>query len=108
MLKSAIRRTQLVLGIVLGFTFGYWLAGGFLGVVSAFFWLGIAWLRNSWLSMTCGLLCGLLIVPNFRQDLGNDFYPLYPILFVRSASCSAASWETTSGGFPTWMRRRTT
>jgi hypothetical protein len=76
--EAQVRRTQLVLGAVLGFAFGYWLAGWMLGSTLALAGFGVATFRSSWLGIAVGVTCGLLIVPLFQTDLSS---PAYPILF---------------------------
>jgi hypothetical protein len=66
--EAQLRRTQYLLGGLLGFTFGYWLWGWPMGVLLAVTGMGVAGLRSSWVGITIGAGCGLFFTALFRGD----------------------------------------
>jgi Clp amino terminal domain, pathogenicity island component len=76
-LEAQVRLTQLLLGCVMGYAFGHWLAGWMMGSVMAMAGIGVASFRNSWVGGFVGVACGLFITPLFYPDLTTPLRPVF-------------------------------
>ena len=78
-IERQLRRTQLVLGAVLGFGFAYWLTGWNLAIIGGLVGATVARVQSSLIGAVAGACCGLFLAPYHRDaELG----PLGPVLLA--------------------------
>ena len=86
--------TQLVVGGIVGYAFGHWLAVWMMGSVMAMAGIGIASFRSSWLGIVFGASCGLFITPIFQSEMAGSFAPvLHGLLGAFLGSFLGDAWR---------------
>jgi hypothetical protein len=76
-IEAQLRRTQLMLGLVMGYSFGHWLWGWQMGLFMAAVGVGVALLRTTWIGIAVGIGCGLFVVPIYHAELVTPLGPVF-------------------------------
>jgi hypothetical protein len=76
-----LRRTQFALAALMGFTLGYWTQNWQVGIALALIGLGLAYLKQIWLSMTAGMSLPVLMML-MADRWPAEHYLLIPLVML--------------------------